>query len=236
MVPMNVEDWSTPISLTGEEARAWLDEYARPEHVEICAGIEDGLSLTRTRRTAEAGSVLRTAGDRLAALRASRPSIVHILKRWYHAATAYYLFSVNDLDAAGRDLDAADRAVGEAVSLDRFLISFAHHCPEFHLHHARVARNRRNFSEMQRLVDLVRAQAANQAPLCELADGTKVDYAAIARYYAALPLQGDRARAAVSVFSQDAERRALFDRFVLELYLLPGMVMLTPPGYGERAR
>jgi hypothetical protein len=218
-------DWDYLVVMSGDEGRAWISEYSRPEYAEIAQDTARALGLARTRQVERGLAVIKAAGARLAALRGARPSVVHVLERFYYGVSAYCLYCLDDLDAAERDMFAADRAVRAAVEHDRVLLPLAHHCHEFHLHHARIARNRRCFQEMRREIDIVRAMVENRLPLCDLNDGTRVDYTTLARYCAALPPLDDAAREVVRPFTDEALRRALLERFVLELYLLPGFVI-----------
>jgi hypothetical protein len=177
------------------------------------------------RRFEPARALLEDTGARLAALQGARASIVHVLERWYHGVSAYHAYGVEEYDLARRGLVLAAEAIRAAVDHDGFLVPLAHHCHEFHLHHARIARNLRRWPEMREHLGIVRAMLENREPLCVLGDGTRVDYALLARHCATLPEIPAEAQASVSVFSDQALRSKLHDRFVLSLYLLPGVVI-----------
>jgi hypothetical protein len=217
-------DWDYLVGISGEAGREWMAEYARPEHAAIAQGTDRALALFRGRMFDPGYEALRLAGARLAELRGSRASIVSVLERWYHGVAAYYYYCVDDMPSAQGGLLRADQAVRDAIGADRFLLPLAHHCHEFQLHHARIARNLRLWPEMGRHIAIVRAMVEGRLPLCELRDGAKVDYAAIARLCASLPLN-DEAQRALSAFADAALRRRHLERFVLELYTLPGFLI-----------
>ena len=218
-------DWDYLVSRSGDAGRDWILEYERPEHVAVARGAEQALALCFQRRFESARALLDDIGARLAALKEARASIVHVLERWYHGVSAYHAYCVEDYEPAQRGLVLAAEAIRAAVDHDSFLVPLAHHCHEFHLHHARIARNRRRWAEMRGQLGIVRAMMENRTPLCTLGDGTRVDYALLARHCAALPEIPAEARASVSIFSDQALRSKLHDRFVLSLYLFPGMVI-----------
>jgi len=218
-------DWDYLVSRSGDEGRAWTLEYARPEHVAVAKGADEALALCLQRRFESARALLEDTGARLAALHGARASIVHVLERWYHGVSAYHAYCIEDYELAQQGLVLAAEAIRAAVDQDRFLAPLAHHCHEFHLHHTRIARNRRRWPEMREHLGIVRAMLENSAPLCVLGDGTRVDYVMLARHCAALPEIPAEAQASVSFFSDQAARSRFHERFLLALYLLPGIVI-----------
>lgn len=225
MVEPKRYDWDYLVSRSGDEARDWLLAYERPEHAAIARGADRALALCLQRRFEPARALLDEAAARRDALQGSRASIVHVLERWIHGVSAYHDYCVEDYAPAQRQLDLAAEAIRAAVDQDRFLVPLAHHCHEFHLHHARIARNLRRWNEMQREIAVVRSMMDNSAPLCVLGDGTRVDYALLARHCSSLPEMPPEALASLYVFADQAVRSQLHDRFVLALYLLPGVVI-----------
>lgn len=224
-----VHDWAQLVALSGEAGRAWLAEYERPEHAAIAGGTDRALALLRRRQNEPAAALLEEARARLEALvlrePGAPPSIVHVLERWYHGVSAYYFYCVDDPAPAERGLFLADRAVRRAVEQERFLLPLAHHCHEFVLHLARIARNGRRWRAMHEHLTAVRAMIDNRAPLCELGDGTKVDYAMIARHCAAFLPSDEEGQRTLQSFADASLRQRGLDRFVLQLYLLPGFVL-----------
>jgi hypothetical protein len=218
-------DWDYLVSRSGDAGRDWMLAYARPEHAAIVEATDQALALCLQRRFAPARGLLDEAGARLAALPEARASIVHVLERWVHGVSAYHDYCVEDYEPARRGLDLAAEAIRAAVDQDRFLLPLAHHCHEFHLHHARIARNRRRWPEMREHLGIVRAMLENRAPLCVLGDGTEVGYAQLARHCATLPDIPAEAQASLTLFSDQALRSKHHDRFILALYLLPGVVI-----------
>jgi hypothetical protein len=226
---MNADYWIHLVEASGEEGRAWLALYRSGDVARISDATDRAILLLRERRFERAVALLEGASADLGALRCPRPSIVHVLERWIHGVSAYQYYCIDDFERATRGMILADEAIRAAITHDRFLLPLAHHCQEFRLHHARIARNQGRFREMCEHVAIARGMIAGTRPLCELADGTRVDYAMIARHCEALGPFGDGARETVRAFSDDAFRRHALERFLLQIYLLPGFVIFTPP-------
>jgi hypothetical protein len=220
--------WLELAGWCGEAGIAFREAYARPEPAAIVACTDRALALLRRRETAPAIPLLEEAGERLTARRGFSPAVEHVLERWYHGVAAYHYYCVSDLDRAAHALDQADLAVRRAIDGAPFLIPLAHHCHEFQLHHARIARERRAFREMQDRVARTRAMVEGRAPLCVLSDGSPVDYAALSRHLAAILPPGMDPPAEAVVFGDAGLRLRLLDRFLLDLYCLPGFVFATP--------
>ena len=159
------------------------------------------------------------------ALRDLRPSMLHVLGRHYHGVRAYGFYCVEDFDRAQQELLSAEEAVRGAIELDRYLLPLASDCHEFHLHHARIARNQQQWSEMHEQIALVRAMVTDQVPLCRLRDGSPVSYSTIRVYYASRSPLPEEAQRAARPFLDPELRCRLFEQFVTALYSIPGIVI-----------
>lgn len=217
-------DWQYYTARSGAPGQQWLREFRQPRHSELAGRINEALRLLHRRHVEPAWQHLEAADNVLRSLADVRPSIVHVLGRMYHGVLAYYFYAIRSFDAAQQELGAADRCVREAVSCDRILLPLALDCPEFRLHNARIARNRKRWAEMHRYIEIVSGMIENRIPLCELADGTSVDYDVLERHYHGLSLDPEARERLVPILDPD-QRRHHFDRFVMEIYLLPGFVI-----------
>lgn len=188
------------------------------------AGTDEALGLLRRRQFQPALEILDSVGAELRALQGARPCMVQALGRLYRGVRAYYFYCTDHFDAAHEDLREAARCVQQAVQAERILLPLAHDCHEFLLHHARIARNQQRWDEMQGYTKAVRDMVENRRPLCELADGTAIDYHELAQHFQALPLDEDDQRT-LRPFMDVGQRRHHFERFLVELYTLPGFVI-----------
>ena len=159
------------------------------------------------------------------ALRDLRPSILHVLGRHYHGVRAYGLYCLEDFGRARQELLSAEEAVREAIEIDRYLLPLASDCHEFHLHHARLARNQRRWSEMHEQIALVRGMVTDQVPLCRLRDGSPVSYSTIRVYYHPRSPIPEEAQHVARPFLDTELRCRLFEQFVVGLYSIPGIVI-----------
>lgn len=226
----NAAYWVELVAATGDEGRAWLALYESADIAKVAQMTGRAIVLSRERRLEEAGALLDEAGAQIEALRCERPSILSVLRRLFHGISAYRFYCVEDYARATDGLLRADAAIREAVSLDRFLLPLTHDCPELQGHHARIARNMGRFGDMRARIATVRAMVSGTRPLCTLADGTEVDYAELARHCEPLATYSSGADAAVRgfAFSDTALRRKALERFLLQLYVLPGFVIPPP--------
>jgi hypothetical protein len=218
-------DWRYFVALSGAPAAVWIEGYRQPDVAALVEDLERALSLLRRRQYAHASQLLAAVPSRMDALRDVCPSMLHVLGRHYHGVQAYGCYCVEDFDRARQELLLAEEAVRGAIEIDRYLLPLASDCHEFHLHHARLARNQRKWSEMREQIALVRGMVTDQVPLCRLRDGSPVRYSTIRVYYdPRTPIPEDAQRAARPFLDTELRCR-LFEQFVTELYSIPGMVI-----------
>jgi len=227
----NAAYWVELVMASGDAGRAWVELYGRDDIAKITQATGRAIILARERRFKDANALLDTAGAAIEELTCDRPSIVHVLRRLHHGISAYQFYCVEDFDRATDGLHRADTAIREAVSLDRFLLPLTHDCPELQLHHARIARNTGRFQAMCARVAVVREMVSGRRPLCALTDGTEVDYALLASHCEPLSGYSVGAEAAVRgfAFGDVGLRCRALERFLLQLYVLPGFVVPPPP-------
>lgn len=111
-------------------------------------------------------------------------SLTAVLRRFYHAAHAYYRFRQGDLDGAASELDRAHGAVVEAISAAPFLIPLATHCLDFMIQHVRVAKSREvGLEPVEDRMHRLRAAYLGDEPLCRLESGVALDVFDVRDYY-----------------------------------------------------
>lgn len=217
-------NWQYFVARSGRTGRLWTEEFARHEYGDLAAQADAALALSRRRQLQPAFDILDAMQARISALKGVRASIAAVLERLYHGVLAYCYYGIGDFDAAQNELVEADRCVRLAVDADRVLLPFAHDCHEFQLHHARIARNQRRWNAMHSHVEVARGIVEDRLPLCELSDGTIVDYAALVRHYETLSLAPEERQELLPIMDVEL-RRHHFNRFLMQLYLLPGLVI-----------
>src|SRR5262249_5781078 len=82
----------------------------------------------------------------------------------HHPLLALYQSRAGEWEGAGRSLERGTAAVAAAIEIEPFLIPLAFRCAEFELHHARIARDRRQWAEMHRHVDRGVAMIGGRLP------------------------------------------------------------------------
>jgi hypothetical protein len=222
-------DWSHFVARSGDEGRRWVEQYRRPELVQLARWSSESLRLLR-RRNLEAGrEVLERIDARLQTMNGSAPpSVARVLERWYYSVLAYHRYCVEDFDGAEHALGQAHEAVRAGIEMHRFLLPLATHCSDFAIQRARVARNRRRWREMRAGVELVRSMMAGGAPFCTLRDGTPVRLAEVLGFYDSLPGLTDAERESLRSLLDERVRRDDLDRFIAGLYAVPGMIIPYP--------
>lgn len=218
--------WARHLAASGEAGRRWLETYAPARAVEALTS--RALHRLRRRETAAGRALLDDAARELETLEDRVPASVRaIADRWFQGSEAYYFYGVGELDRADAGMRAAHDAVARAVGLEPLLVPFAHHCHEFNLHRARIARNRRRWDTMWAQIELARERIEGRRPLCVLEDGGTVTMRELKDFYAALELAPEE-REALRPFADDRLRRRIFERFVRGIYTLPDVVIPYP--------
>lgn len=219
-------DWLHFASRSGEAGRVWATEYRR--HTPTVELSLLALEQLRRRDLAEGHTTLRKLARALANMDGVPTSMRRVLDRWYHGTAAYYFYCIEEFDRAERFMALAHDSVVEAISSADFLIMLAVHCQEFCLHQARIARNRRRWSDMRNHVEHARAMMLDRAPLCELRDGRPIFFSTLDRFFHSLKPLSPEERESIAGLVDERSRILLFDRFVRRLYSLPGFAISYP--------
>lgn len=225
--PREPYPWNHFVAKGSPEARRWIRIYEEGKPRQIRAAIDESLSMCRQGRPDEAHALLETARRELDAPGDWERSMQHVLVRWYLGALAYYFYLVDDLDGAEETSARAHREVEQALDLAPFLLPLAHHCQEFHLQRARIARKRHRWDAMQHHLTVAREMITDQRPLASTSSVGDVYESDIVDYFDALPLCAEEIDY-VDRFRDLASRRALLSQFAGLLYALPGFVIRFP--------
>jgi hypothetical protein len=208
-------DWLHFAERCGREGRGWAEQY-RSHAAKLALG---GSALQRMRegRVEQGGELLREFICQVEGVCGEPASVRAVLDRYRHGIEGYYFYCRGEFDAAERSMRAAHDAVARALGEAGWLLLLAVHCQEFCMHRARIARNRRRWSEMQSCISQARAMMSDRLPLCETEDGRKIWWSGFEPFFAAqAPLSDEEARVADTLLNPQ-ERERLFDQFVREM-------------------
>jgi hypothetical protein len=213
-------DWLHFVCRYGDDGIAWSERFKAQGHLKTLAAIPKALNLLRQRKIEAGRALLDKISLRIEPVAGFSPSSYYVLKRFQLAAEAYYHYTLEEYDEAHRALSEADRQVALMIEEEHFLMPLAIACKEFHLQHARISRNRRDWDQMWHHIGLARRMMHGDAPLCTLADGTAIDFAAIRGFYEALAggLEADE-RDALSVIIDETRRVKDFERYLPFVYM-----------------
>lgn len=225
-------EWPRFVARSGPEGRRWVEESWRPERLRLLLGTERALKRLRRGQIREGKDLLDRVADRIdqsERLAEAPASVLLVMKRFYWSTLAYHAYCMEDLDRAGQALDQAHQSIVSALEIAPFLLPLAHHCHEFRLQHARVARKRRRWREMAGHLQAVRAMLdGDWLPLCMLGDGRPIHLSDVTDFYRAIPSLDPAEMQSLRFFFDPAYRRDRIDRFVMSLYVLPGVVIPYP--------
>lgn len=210
------------------EGRRWVEEYWGPERLQLLRGTDQALRHLRRQQMQQGKDLLEEVEGRLARLAETDLSVILVVQRFYWTARAYQDYCVGDHDQAAQALDRAHQAIVSAIEIAPFLLPLANHCHEFRLQHARVARSRRRWREMKEHLREVRAMLEDRAPLCTLSDGRAISLSTVTDFYRTIPSLGAEELEALRFFFDEKHRRDRIDRFLMGLYVLPGVVIPYP--------
>jgi hypothetical protein len=223
-------DWAYLVAAGGERGRAWLEEFRLAGGFDLAAAASDALDLLRRRRLDEGRQRLADIDRRLAELETEgcAAAIVHVVRRWYFAALAYEPYVAEDFDGAEHTMRRAHAAVVAALEAERALLPLASHCHEFRIQRARIARGRRRWREMWGHIEAVREMLAGRAPLCTLAGGEEIDYAALAAHYQPLAAHDDEEGTVIGALLDPRLRLRGFERNLHWVYAPAGFLIPYP--------
>ncbi|HET9210706.1 MAG TPA: hypothetical protein VFR03_09925 [Thermoanaerobaculia bacterium] len=209
-----------------------MEEYTRPQHVELMMGANRALQALRKRRLEEGYRELQAVEALFhAAEGATAREVHHVLGRWYYGLLAYYFYCIEDYSGADTALDRGHEEVRQAVEKKRFLLPYAIECYEFWLQRIRIARNQRLWPEVWRRVEIARRIATGEQPCCVLSDGSRIDVMAVRAFYVGLEDLTERERQPLWRFLDETAIQRQFRSILSEIYAMPGFVIPYTPGH-----
>ena len=224
--PNRTFTWRRLVRLSGPEAEAWVEDYE--QNLDLVELSSQALGLCHRRRFDEGAVCIEEMAQKLAARRDLKASVRSVLERYFYGVRGYFHYCRAEWDAASADMHAANRAVVAAVDEAPFLLPLADACHEFCLHHARIARNQRRWQDMFARIADVRAMMMGHAPLCELSDGRRVDYDALAEHYRSLGELDPAEQEELEPMMTREGRLELLDTFVRRMLALPNFAIQYP--------
>lgn len=219
--------WYRAVEVCGNEGRRWIARYRAARPQEILAGTQRLLVLSRRRDLPAAGRLLAETESRLEGLGA-QGSLLHVLRRFYRGAAAYYYYALGRYPRAEASSQAAADHIRQAIELDRFLLPLAHQCHEILIQQARIARARRRWERMRALLREVEEMLADRCPYCVLADGTEIRLSDLIAFQRSLPGLGEAERSELSTLREAGALRDLGRRYIQQLHALPGFLIPYP--------
>jgi hypothetical protein len=215
-------DWLHFTARSGQEGETWAAGYRC--HLDLVGLSQKALKLMRTGQMDAGYEVLQQFGSGLEALN-SPASMRAVMQRWFYGASGYYFYCVGRFDRAHEDMQKANDAVVEAVTHARFLIMLAADCQEFCLHHARIARNQRNWPVMQEHIGRAGRMIEGCLPLCQTAQGNSIYVSTLAAFVQSLGTLSVEEVEATRWLVDEGEKERLFDHFVRGMLRLPGFAI-----------
>lgn len=220
--------WDRLVARSGEEGARWVADYVALGCCELTDQLTRAIGLLRKQRFQPGHEILSRVWEEISRIGPDRPDLQAVMNRWYFAAFSYYRFITSDFDGAARDLDLAQAAVEAAVRSTPMLSPLAHHCIEFQLHHARIARDQRHWEQMRRHIERIFDLAEDRAPLCCPGEGAPIYFTALDRYILGLPLLTTEERQLLRSLLDKEFRSRWMGYLARKLYALPGLLIPSP--------
>jgi hypothetical protein len=181
--------WFDMVKLSGAEGRRWVADYARVQPLvnQLLAPLE----LLRKGDLRTGGEMLETAAEALHATAVEHASLGALLDRWYLGVAGYAHYAREEHDQADACMRLAMERLGHAVAEHPFLMTMADDAFELVLHRARIARNRRRWSEMWEHLETGAALREDRRPYAVRPDGQPVMLSTLREWFAALPVPAE---------------------------------------------
>jgi len=196
--------WFDLVKMTGADGRRWVAEYARvlPLVNQLLAPLE----VLRRGDLQGGGEMVERAAEALATTRVEHASLAALLDRWYLGVAGYGHYAREEYDQADDCMRRAVERLGDALAQHGFLVPMADDAFELILHRARIARNRRRWSEMWAHLDHAAALREERRPYATLPCGTPLVTSTLAGWFDALPVPAE-AQPLAPHLQDPAERR-----------------------------
>jgi hypothetical protein len=177
-------DWRGLIAATGPGGVRWVEMYNR-EAKEIRAAISESAAAIRRLQLDQSRSFLDQAEGQRRRMEQRKPSLFHILGRFYFGGLAYYYHRREEFELADQAMVQAEDSIRAALEEEACLLPFAAVGLDIPLKRARIARAQSRWSEMRTHANVVRETASDRIPLCMLFGRVPVHHSMIVDQLAA---------------------------------------------------
>ena len=216
--------WVEMIASSGEAGQLWQRSYEEYGHP-VRNAISEALVALRSRRLEDGRRCLEQAEAKRQALLQDHPTVYHVVGRFFFGSLAFYHFHRAEFDQVDRALDFAAEAIVSAVALASYLLPFAALATDIPLKRTRIARDRRQWQDMQRHGAEFRAMMNDREPLCRLADGRVIGFQTIADHVRSISGLAPQLHPALAFLTDLELRHRVGEGFIERLYRLPGLMI-----------
>lgn len=220
-------DWKGLIAASGPAGREWVDTY-RNETGEIHALIKGSAAALRGQQLDESAGLLAQAESLRREFQGRRPSLFHIVGRFYYGGLAYAFYRRGDFDLADQALTEAGGSLQAALELEPCLLPFAAISLDLPLKRARMARTRLDWAEMRRHSAVLREAIADQRPLCVLHGRDPVYHSTLADHLEAAPRLSAELAPGLRYLQDRGLREEVGIQMLGQLYLQPSLLIPYP--------
>lgn len=221
--------WLRLVERSGAEGRDWVRRCRSERSRALQRLANQALQLMRRRQLGEGHRRLQEFRARRQEEPRFAADLEGLFGRIDEGVTAYFHYCRGETRQALIALGRAEACLIRIVSLRPCLSFLAMDFCEFALHRARLARNRGDWSEMARHVEIARRMHLEDEPLCRRLDGVAVTFSGIRDTYCGTAELSSEERSMLEERLRLDHRLEQFQRFVAAMYLLPGFV-IPPPG------
>lgn len=218
--------WYYYIPLCGPEGRAWSEGYERANGWDVAARLDHIIAICRRNRVDEARAMLTGCLDDLrAAERSATPAVVSVMRRWCLSTEAYLCYHLRDFTRTRQLLTQSAEAISDAIAQAPFLVGLAAGCAELTVHHARMARDERDWGEMHRLFAKARSMYGNRQPLCDLENGRSIFRRDIDEFVGSLEPRNDEERDSLAFILNPAVLASGIEMLIRRVEANPNVVV-----------
>jgi hypothetical protein len=181
---LSIPLWLLFAERAGESGATWVRSFQK--YADVVRVGNRGVKFMRLGQVEDGYELLQKARDIMDSHKSIPDSMHAVLNRYYYGILAYYSYCIEDYELAAQQLTMAGNAIEEAVSEDSCLLLLAFDCQEFCFHHARITHKQCRWNERQEWINLARAMALNEEPLCKTHSGQSIYFSTFDGFLASL--------------------------------------------------
>jgi len=203
----------------------WFEEL-KANAIELCIELEHAVALARAKEIERSLAVLAGVAQQLKTMRERiSPTLYLVLRRLYFAVLANVRYAQKEYTRATKLLERAASTETCAINQAAFLAILANSRCEFCLHHARIARNQYQWSEMAAWLEGGRAMLRNEKALVTLSCGRALFFRDIDAIYTSIPPKNADEKEALRRLTDAAGRQLEFETVARRIELLGTVVI-----------